>query len=170
MTGVQTCALPISRLGTKSTLEETRTERFINISKRGRMPVPLRYYAAHTGRWGGDDKLNLQNLPRKSLLKEAIIAPEGYTLIDADSSQIEARIVAWLSGQDDLVKAFERKEDVYKIMASAIYQKGESEIDSQERFVGKTTILGAGYGMGSKKFGIQLKTFGVEVEIGRAHV
>ena len=128
------------------------------------MPVPLRYYAAHTGRWGGDDKLNLQNLPRKSLLKEAIIAPEGYTLIDADSSQIEARIVAWLSGQDDLVEAFERKEDVYKIMASAIYQKAESEIDSQERFVGKTTILGAGYGMGSRKFGIQLKTFGVEID------
>ena len=127
------------------------------------MPVPLRYYAAHTGRWGGDDKLNLQNLPRKSLLKDSIIAPKGFILIDADSSQIEARIVAWLSGQQDLVDAFERKEDVYKIMASAIYNKAEEEIDSGERFVGKTTILGAGYGMGSTKFGIQLKTFGVEI-------
>lgn len=156
-------AIVAARLGTKSTLEETRTERFISISKRGRMPVPLRYYAAHTGRWGGDDKLNLQNLPRKSLLKEAIIAPDGNILIDADSSQIEARIVAWLSGQNDLVKAFERKEDVYKIMASAIYQKEEAEIDSGERFVGKTTILGAGYGMGATKFGIQLRTFGVEI-------
>ena len=87
-------AIVAARLGTKSTLEETRTERFIAISKRGRMPVPLRYYAAHTGRWGGDDKLNLQNLPRKSLLKEAIVAPDGYVLIDADSSQIEARTVA----------------------------------------------------------------------------
>ena len=156
-------AIVAARLGTKSTLEETRTERFIAIAKRGRMPVPLRYYAAHTGRWGGDDKLNLQNLPRKSLLKDAIIAPEGYKLIDADSSQIEARIVAWLSGQKDLVNAFEKHEDVYKIMASAIYQKAEDEIDSGERFVGKTTILGAGYGMGSRKFGIQLKTFGVEI-------
>ena len=156
-------AIVAARLGTKSTLEETRTERFISISKRGRMPVPLRYYAAHTGRWGGDDKLNLQNLPRKSLLKEAIIAPDGYTLIDADSSQIEARIVAWLSNQNDLVKAFERKEDVYKIMASSIYNKTEDEIDSGERFVGKTTILGAGYGMGATKFGIQLRTFGVEI-------
>jgi DNA polymerase len=156
-------AVVAARLGTKSTLEETRTERFIGISKRGRMPVPLRYYAAHTGRWGGDDKLNLQNLPRKSLLKEAIIAPDGYTLIDADSSQIEARIVAWLAHQNDLVTAFERHEDVYKIMASSIYNKAESEIDSGERFVGKTTILGAGYGMGSTKFGIQLRTFGVEI-------
>jgi len=156
-------AIIAARLGTKSTLEETRTQRFINISMRGRMPVPLRYYAAHTGRWGGDDKLNLQNLPRKSLLKNSIVAPKGHVLIDADSSQIEARIVAWLSGQQDLVNAFDRREDVYKIMASAIYNKDESEIDSGERFVGKTTILGAGYGMGHNKFGIQLKTFGVEI-------
>jgi len=157
-------AIIAARLGTKSTLEETRTERFINISLRGNMPVPLRYYAAHTGRWGGDDKLNLQNLPRKSLLKDAITAPKGHVLIDADSSQIEARIVAWLSGQNDLIEAFERKEDVYKIMASAIYNKEEKDITSEERFVGKTTILGAGYGMGSIKFRIQLKTFGTEIE------
>ena len=157
-------AIVAARLGTKSTLEETRTERFIAISKRGRMPVPLRYYAAHTGRWGGDDKLNLQNLPRKSLLKEAIVAPESYVLIDADSSQIEARTVAWISGQNDLVAAFEDKEDVYKIMASSIYGKTQDEITDGERFVGKTTILGAGYGMGATKFGIQLKTFGVEID------
>jgi DNA polymerase I-like protein with 3'-5' exonuclease and polymerase domains len=157
-------AIIAARLGTKSTLEETRTQRFISISLRGKMPVPLRYYAAHTGRWGGDDKLNLQNLPRKSLLKDSIIAPKGHVLIDADSSQIEARIVAWLSGQHDLVDAFERKEDVYKIMASAIYGKDESQIEANERFVGKTTILGAGYGMGHTKFGVQLKTFGVEIE------
>lgn len=157
-------AIVAARLGTKSTLEETRTERFIAISKRGRMPVPLRYYAAHTGRWGGDDKLNLQNLPRKSLLKEAIVAPDGYILIDADSSQIEARTVAWLSGQNDLVIAFEEKQDVYKIMASSIYGKAQNEITDSERFVGKTTILGAGYGMGATKFGIQLKTFGVEID------
>ena len=157
-------ALVSARLGTKSTLEETRTQRFINISFRGEMPVPLRYYAAHTGRWGGDDKLNLQNLPRKGSLKSGIVAPQGFTLIDADSSQIEARTVAWLSGQQDLVDAFERKEDVYKIMASSIYNKKIEDITQEERFVGKTTILGAGYGMGSTKFAIQLKTFGVEIE------
>jgi DNA polymerase len=157
-------AIVAARLGTKSTLEQTRTERFIGISLRGKMPVPLRYYAAHTGRWGGDDKLNLQNLPRKSLLKKAIYAPEGFVLIDADSSQIEARTVAWLSGQKDLVKAFDDKQDVYKIMASSIYNKSEEKITADERFVGKTTILGAGYGMGSTKFSIQLKTFGVEID------
>lgn len=160
---VRVQALVAARLGTKSTLEETRTERFVSIAKRGSLPVPLRYYAAHTGRWGGDDKLNLQNLPRKSKLKSAITAPDGYVLIDADSSQIEARILAWLAGQSDLVQAFERGDDVYKIMAGKIYRKPSTDVDDPERFVGKTTILGAGYGMGALKFQAQLKNFGVEL-------
>jgi DNA polymerase len=156
-------AVVAARLGTKSTIEETRSERFIGIASRGPMPVPLRYYAAHTGRWGGDDKINLQNLQRMSPLKYAIVAPFGYVMIDSDSSQIEARTLAWLAGQDDLVDAFDRGEDVYKIMASAIYGKAVEDITKDERFVGKTTILGAGYGMGAIKFRAQLKTFGVEV-------
>ena len=157
-------ALASARLGVKSTIEETRTQRFLGIAERGVMPIPLRYYAAHTGRWGGDDKINMQNLGRGSRLKHAIRAPKGYQMIDCDSSQIEARTLAWLAGQEDLIEAFENGEDVYKIMASAIYVKAEEDITKDERFVGKTTILGAGYGMGSKKFGVQLKTFGVEVE------
>lgn len=154
-----------ARLGVKSTLEETRTERFIDISKRGPLPVPLRYYAAHTGRWGGDDKINLQNLPRKSPLKKAIVAPEGHLFIDCDSSQIEARTLAWLAGQDDLVAAFAAGEDVYKIMASAIYGVPVDEVTDDQRFVGKTTILGCGYGMGAKKFRAQLKTFNVDLPL-----
>lgn len=98
-------ALVAARLGNKSTLEETRTDRFINISKRGKMPVPLSYYAAHTGRWGGADKINLQNLPSRGAnggkLKKAIMAPKGHVIIDADSAQIEARVLAWLAGQTD---------------------------------------------------------------------
>ena len=160
--------LVTARLGLKSTQEETRTQRFIDIQTRGKLPIPLRYYAAHTGRWGGDDKINLQNLKRGSLLKKAILAPDGYMMVDSDSSQIEARTVAWLAGQDDLVEAFENGKDVYKIMASAIYGKEESDITKDERFVGKTTILGAGYGMGAAKFQAQLKTFGVSVEADEA--
>jgi len=108
-------SLVSARLGTKSTLEETRTERFISIGKRGLLPVPIRYYAAHTGRWGGQDKINLQNLPSRGQnakkLKSSIIAPEGHTLIDADSAQIEARVLAWLAGQNDLVSQFANGED-----------------------------------------------------------
>lgn len=158
-------AIAAARIGVKSTLEETRTERFIQVAKRGPLPVPLRYYAAHTGRWGGDDKVNLQNLPRKSPLKKAIKAPDGYVFIDCDSSQIEARTLAWLAEQNDLVAAFDRGEDVYKIMASAIYGVAVEEVTDEQRFVGKTTILGAGYGMGAEKFQAQLKTFGVTLSL-----
>jgi DNA polymerase I-like protein with 3'-5' exonuclease and polymerase domains len=154
-----------ARLGVKSTIEETRTQRFIDIAGRGTLPIPLRYYAAHTGRWGGDDKINMQNLPRTSILKSAMLAPPGSVFIDVDSSQIEARTLAWLAGQDDLVRAFDEGQDVYKIMASAIYGKPEDEITKDERFVGKTTILGSGYGMGFRKFQAQLKNFGVELEL-----
>jgi DNA polymerase len=175
----QVQAIVAARLGVKSTLEETRTERFVAIADRGLLPVPLRYYAAHTGRWGGDDKVNLQNLPRKSPLKKSMLAPEGYVFIDCDSSQIEARTLAWLAGQDDLVEFFDKNNaevaagvekadmqyDPYKIMASEIYGVAVGDIVDDQRFVGKTTILGAGYAMGATKFQMQLKTFNVDMPI-----
>lgn len=150
-------ALVAARLGVKSTLEETRTERFLTIARRGLMPVPLRYYAAHTGRWGGSEQLNLQNIPRKSLLKQAIRAPDGYYMLDSDSSQIEARTLAWLAGQNDLVDAFAKGEDVYCLMASAIYGRTITPADEEARRVGKVVILGAGYGVGHVKLQAFLK-------------
>lgn len=160
-------ALVSARLGVKSTLEETRTQRFIDIAGRGNLPVPVRYYAAHTGRWGGDDKINLQNLPSRGpnakSLKKCIIAPEGHSIVESDSSQIEARMLAWLAGQDDIVQAFRDKKDVYKKMAAAIYGVAESDVTKDQRFVGKTTVLGAGYGMGGEKFQLALKNSGVEI-------
>ena len=162
-------ALVAARLGNKSTLEETRTQRFIDIARRGILPVPVRYYAAHTGRWGGADKINMQNLPSRGpdakVLKKSIVAPKGHTLIDCDSSQIEARVLAWWAGQNDLVNAFTNGDDVYVNMASRIYNVPESDVTKDQRFVGKTTILGCGYGMGSIRFQNQLKTFGVSVPI-----
>lgn len=161
-----------ARLGNKSTLEETRTQRFIDISKRGLLPVPIRYYSAHTGRWGGDDKINLQNLPSRGVngnkLKCSIVPQRGHSLIDADSAQIEARVLAWLAEQDDLTDAFKKGEDVYKKMASAIYGVAEQDVVKDQRFVGKTTILGAGYGMGAIKFKDQLQTFGFSMDIDEA--
>lgn len=166
---VRVQTLVSARLGVKSTLEETRTQRFIDIASRGLLPIPLRYYAAHTGRWGGEGALNVQNLPSRgdnaNKLKQAIQAPDGYVLIDSDSSQIEARVLAWLSGQNDLVEAFRDGKDVYKKMAAAIYGVPEADVTKAQRFIGKTTILGAGYGMGAKRFQEQLKSFGVELEL-----
>jgi len=93
-----------------------------------------------------------------------MLAPQGYTFLDCDSSQIEARTLAWLSEQFNLLDAFSEGLDVYKIMASMIYDKPEEKITKEERFVGKTTVLGCGYGMGMDKFQAQLKSMGVSLE------
>lgn len=152
------------RLGTKSTLEVKRIERFINIGRRnkGALPVPLKYYGAHTGRWSGIDKVNFQNLPsrdkKKKALKNAIIPPEGYKVGNSDSSQIEARMTVWLAGQDDVVKQFANGEDVYSLFASDVYGRPVSKADPVERFVGKTCILGLGYGTGGPKLRHTLAT------------
>ena len=157
----QLCAV---RLGTKSTIEESRIARFIDIGARnkGLLPIPLKYYGAHTGRWAGSDKVNFQNLPsrdkKKKALKNAVVAPEGYVVINCDSSQIEARVLAWLAGQDELVEAFAQGKDVYSIFASKIYEREISKANPVERFVGKTCILGLGYGTGALKLQHTLKT------------
>ena len=157
----QLCAV---RLGTKSTIEESRIERFIGIGARnsGKLPIPLKYYGAHTGRWAGSDSVNFQNLPsrdkKKKTLKNSIKAPAGHVVINCDSSQIEARVLAWLAGQDDVTRQFAKGEDVYSIFATKIYKKPTSKADPVERFVGKTCILGLGYGTGSKKLQHTLKT------------
>ncbi len=165
-------ALVAARLGARSTLEETRTERFIGIAGRTPthvLPIPLKYYAAHTGRWGGSDSVNLQNLPSRGTqgnkLKRCIVAPKGHVIIDCDSAQIEARVLAWLAGEDMLLYKFANREDVYKFMASLIYGKQESDITPEERFIGKTTVLGAGYGMGAVKFQRQLQMMGKLVDL-----
>ena len=158
--------LMAARLGHKSTLDETRTDRLLNISRltwksnpAGSMPIPLRYSGAHTHRLSGDWKLNLQNLPRGGKLRHALVAPPGYEVLTVDSSQIEARIVAWLAGQQDLVDAFANGEDVYSLFASDVFGYPVNKKDNPtERFVGKQSILGLGYGLGPPKFRDRLKT------------
>ena len=157
----QLCAV---RLGTKSTLEESRITRFIDIGKRnkGLLPIPLKYYGAHTGRWSGSDKVNFQNLPsrdrKKKALKNAVLPPDACVVINCDSSQIEARVLAWLAGQDDVVQQFASNEDVYSIFASKVYNRTITKANPVERFVGKTCVLGLGYGTGWRKLQHTLKT------------
>lgn len=164
-------AVVAARLGIKSTLEETRTESFLGIAERGSLPILLNYWGAHTGRASGGDKMNLQNLPRGGALRKSIVAPKGHKLIAVDSSQIEARVVAWLAGQKDLVEDFSNGVDIYSKFASVVYgrpvDRKRKEIDPAtgkefnpdkvEGFVGKTCILGLGYGMGPDKFRGTLK-------------
>lgn len=134
-------AVVSARLGIKSTLEETRTISFLGIADRGALPIMLNYYGAHTGRASGGDKMNLQNLPRGGTLRKSIKAPEGHVVIAVDSAQIEARVVAWLAGQDDLVEDFRNGVDIYSKFASDVYERPiDKSIDKVERFVGKTCV------------------------------
>jgi len=152
------------RLGTKSTMEESRIKRFLDIGARnkGLLPVPLRYYGAHTGRWSGQDKINFQNLPsrdpNKRALKNGILPPDNHVILNVDSSQIEARILVWLAGQEDVTEQFRKGEDVYSNFASKVYNREITKANKIERFVGKTCVLGLGYGTGWKKLQHTLET------------
>jgi len=158
-----------ARLGVKSTIEETRTEALIGVAGRGRLPIMLNYYGAHTGRFSGGDKLNLQNLPSRgnTTIRRALKAPKGQVLVACDSSQIEARMVAYIAGQFDLVDAFREKRDVYSEFATEVYGRLITKSDKVERFVGKTCILGLGYGMGAEKLRrtLELGQGGINVKI-----
>jgi DNA polymerase len=161
-------AVVSARLGIKSTLEETRTASFIGISQRGPLPIMLNYYGAHTGRASGGDKINLQNLPRGGELRKSIKSPKGHLLVASDSAQIEARVVAWLAGETSLVEDFRKNVDIYSKFASEVYGYSvQKETHPTERFVGKTCILGLGYGMGAEKFKGTLKigVAGISVDL-----
>jgi len=137
-------AIVAARLGTKSTLEETRTERFIAIAERPNrknlLPVPLLYYGARTGRWAANDKINLKNLPRKSKLKSSIVAPDGYVIVGADLSAIELRMGLAFAGQLDKMNMLGAGVDLYKDFAANIYGIHTSEVNDSQRFMGKTCI------------------------------
>ena len=100
---------------------------------------------------------NLQNLKRGGELRRSILAPKGHVIVVADSAQIEARVLAWLAQQMDIVNAFANKQDVYKLMASVIYGVPVEDVTKEQRFIGKICVLGLGYGMGPQKLQQTLK-------------
>lgn len=168
-------AIMAARVGVKSTIEETRTRRFISIGMATQsndirsktpddqiaifnlgtayLPVPLKYGGAHTHRFSGDWQLNMQNLGARKTrrLRTCIIAPEGYLIVATDASQIEARLTAWLAGQLDLLNQFASGEDVYKWFASQLFNVSLLGVTKVQRFVAKTCILGLGFGMSDGK-------------------
>jgi DNA polymerase len=161
-------ALCEARLKVKSTIGETRANRFLEAGRDGmKLPVLLNYSGAHTHRWSGGNKMNLQNLKRGGELRRSILAPKGHVVVVADSAQIEARVLAWLSQQMDIVNAFATKQDVYKLMASVIYGVPVEGVTKEQRFIGKICVLGLGYGMGPQKLQQTLKqgTMGPPVDI-----
>jgi hypothetical protein len=161
-------ALATARLGFKSTLEETRGLKLLSIAslpwlKAGllatSMPVPLRYGGAHTHRLSGEWGMNMQNLPTergskgKSKLRKSLLAPKGSLVSAADLGQIEARLTAWICGDVDLLKQFADNLDPYAILAELIFgYKVNRKVQILEGFIGKTGVLGLGYGAGVDKF------------------
>ena len=151
-----------ARLRVKSTSERTRAQRFLDIANRGKLPVPLSYYGASTGRWTASkgSAINMQNLKRGSFLRKAIMAPEGHVVVAGDLSQIEPRVLAWLANYEDLLHIFRSGGDPYAQFGAQMFQIPGMTKDSHpvERQSAKSALLGAGYQLGWASFAAQLLT------------
>ena len=151
-----------ARLRVKSTTERTRAQRFLDISNRGALPVPLSYYGAKSGRWTAakGSAINMQNLKRGSFLRKAIMAPEGYQLVVGDLSQIEPRVLAWLSDYQEMLDIFKAGGDPYAAFGAQMFNipglSKESHPDLRQS--AKSALLGCGYGLGWASFASQLLT------------
>lgn len=149
-----------ARLKVKSTLQRTRAQRFLDISKRGNLPVPLSYYGAATGRWTASkgSAINMQNLKRGSSLRKAIMAPEEHVLVVGDLSQIEPRVLAWLADYEALLDTFRAGGDPYAAFGAQMFNIPGMTKDSHpmQRQSAKSALLGAGYQLGWASFAAQL--------------
>lgn len=164
-------ALVDTRLAVKSTTNVTRAQRFLTAGANGmKLPVGYAYFRAHTGRWGGNNKMNMQNLTRGGELRKSVLADDGHVICVADSGQIEARVNGWLWGQDDLMDAFRASDtwdkakgvargkdrDAYCQFGDLVYGREITTNDKMERFVGKVCVLGLGFQMGAPKLQMTL--------------
>jgi DNA polymerase len=151
-----------ARLRVKSTTERTRAQRFLDIAKRGALPVPLSYYGAKSGRWAAakGSAINMQNLKRGSFLRKAIMAPEGFQLVVGDLSQIEPRVLAWLADYDDMLDIFRSGGDPYAQFGARMFRIPDltKETHPELRQSAKSALLGCGYGLGWASFASQLLT------------
>lgn len=187
-------ALATARAQNNSSIALSRCRTFLEVGHRGLLPVPLEAFQAHTGRYTAgtsddvkSDSLNLQNLNKRTgdkTLRQAIRVPVGYKLIACDSSQIEARVLAWLAGQQDLLNDFRTGADPYCRMASVAYHEdydtilywtkgagakdpnGDTELKrkyKQYRNIGKTMVLQLGYYSGGDKLALYMTQQGVSL-------
>ena len=159
-------ALAAARIGNKSTIEETRTENFIQIANRGKLPVPLKYAGAVVShRWSGVDGINLQNLPRTSELRRAMCAPKGYKLVASDLSNIELRLAYWFAQSTAKIQQIKDGIDLYKQSAADITGTPYNEVNKDLRFIFKVVNLSGIYGVGAAKMHSILKQGGVEKDL-----
>lgn len=132
-----------------------------------KLPVPLKYYGASTGRWAGTEKTNLQNLSKRSderlvrQVRSIIYAPPAHRLVIVDAAQIEARGVVWIAEQEEALKEYreydalkdqpklQKMKDRYRLLATEVYRCLVEDVIETQRTTGKILTLGCGYGMGA---------------------
>jgi hypothetical protein len=162
------------RLDVKSTILESRLERMITFAElcEGKMPMPLRYYGAGTGRWSGDFKINVQNFPRvdrkhphklTNILRMSLCAPPGQQVVVVDLSGIELRVNHFLwkvPSSMNLFQADPEKADLYRAFAAKLFGVAQDQVTKDQRQLGKVAHLGLGYGSGAKTFQRVAKTMG----------
>jgi DNA polymerase len=159
-------ALAAARIGNKSTLEETRTETFINIANRGKLPVPLKYAGAVVShRWSGVDGINLQNLPRSSPLRRAICPPKGFKIVASDLSNIELRLAYWFAQSHGKIQQIKDGIDLYTQSAADITGTPYNEVNKDLRYIFKVVNLSGIYGVGANKMHSILKQGGVDKDL-----
>ena len=148
-------------------MELHRTVQFENTEKLQTLisPKTNRIYTSFnqtgtvTGRLSSSDP-NLQNIPARTeegkMIRKAFIAPDGYKIIAADYSQIELRLIAHISEDPNLRKAFLAGQDIHRATAAEVLGKSIEEVTPQERSHAKATNFGLMYGMGA--FGLTRQT------------
>jgi DNA polymerase-1 len=153
-------------------LKSTYTDKLPQMVERGTGRVHTSYSqaVAVTGRLASSDP-NLQNIPVRTAegrrIREAFIAPPGSRIVSADYSQIELRIMAHLSGDEGLLRAFANGEDIHCATASEIFMVAPEEVDSEQRRYAKVINFGLIYGMSA--FGLA-KQLGIERGAAQAYI
>ncbi|MGT2475016.1 DNA polymerase I [Paraburkholderia terrae] len=137
-----------------SKLKSTYTDklpRMVNATT-GRVHTNYAQAVAVTGRLASNDP-NLQNIPVRTgegrRIREAFIAPPGHKLVSADYSQIELRIMAHISGDEALLRAFKQGEDIHRATASEVFSVTPLEVSNDQRRIAKVINFGLIYGMSS---------------------
>ena len=130
------------------------------VASDGRIHTTFSQVAAATGRLASSDP-NLQNIPARSAdgmrIRGAFVAGEGFeSLMSADYSQIEMRLMAHLSGDEALIEAFNSGEDLHRTMASMVFGTPVAEVSADERSRIKATSYGLAYGLSSYGLAAQL--------------
>lgn len=160
--------LVAARLRIKTSINETRAQKYLDVADRGTWPVDLNISGARTthrlsGSAGGGG--NPQNLGKKSKLRYAIKAALGFTMFAVDSSAIELRVAMVLAGEWEVVNKLRNPDfDLYRLFAAHLYGKELPEVTYAERLIGKIAMLSLQYGTGWEGFMQAAFNWGVTIE------